>query len=96
MHLATSLFSTYTGFLSSTKFVMKSSTVLLPPLKSEKVLDQLRERIRYLHYSIRTEEVYVYRVCVFHTKLDTDSRRNWTVIPRQTGHRFQSKLDSHL
>jgi hypothetical protein len=34
--------------------------------------------------------------CVFHTKLDTDSRRNWTVIPRQTGHRFQSKLDSHL
>jgi hypothetical protein len=21
--------------------------------------------------------------CVFHTKLDTDSRRNWTVIPRQ-------------
>ncbi|WP_291991631.1 transposase [Candidatus Accumulibacter sp. ACC003] len=34
--------------------------------------------------------------CVFHTKLDTDSRRNWTVIPRQTGHRFQSNLDSHL
>jgi hypothetical protein len=26
------------------------------------VLDQLRERIRYLHYSIRTEEVYVYWV----------------------------------
>ena len=65
MHLATSLFSTYTGFLSSTKFVMKSSTVLLPPLKSEKVLDQLRERIRYLHYSIRTEEVYVYWVRFF-------------------------------
>ena len=37
-----------------------------------------------------------YGACVFHTKLDTDSRRNWTVIPRQTGHRFQSKLDSHL
>jgi hypothetical protein len=44
---------------------MKSSTVLLPPLKSEKVLDQLRERIRYLHYSIRTEEVYVYWVRFF-------------------------------
>lgn len=44
---------------------MKSSTAQLPPLKSVKVLDQLRERIRYLHYSIRTEEVYVYWVRVF-------------------------------
>jgi integron integrase len=32
----------------------------LPPLQSAKLLDQLRERIRYLHYSQRTEEVYVY------------------------------------
>lgn len=32
----------------------------LPPLQSAKLLDQLRERIRYLHYSRRTEEVYVY------------------------------------
>ena len=44
---------------------MKSSTELLPPLKSAKVLDQLRERIRYLHYSIRTEEAYVYWVRTF-------------------------------
>ena len=44
---------------------MKSSTVFLPPLKSAKVLDQLRERIRYLHYSIRTEQVYVYWVRLF-------------------------------
>ena len=44
---------------------MKSSTGFLPPLKSAKVLDQLRERIRYLHYSIRTEEVYVYWVRLF-------------------------------
>ncbi len=29
------------------------------------MLDQLRERIRYLHYSIRTEEVYVYWVRAF-------------------------------
>jgi len=33
-------------------------------------------------------------VCVFQTNLDTDSTRSWTVIPRQAGHRFQSKLDS--
>lgn len=32
----------------------------LPPLKSTRLLDQLRERIRALHYSLRTEEAYVY------------------------------------
>lgn len=37
----------------------------MPPLKSVKVLDQLRERIRYLHYSIRTEEAYVHWVRAF-------------------------------
>ena len=31
-----------------------------PPFKSTRLLDQLRERIRYLHYSRRTEEAYVY------------------------------------
>ena len=44
---------------------MKSSTHPLPPLKAVKLLDQLRERIRYLHYSIRTEDVYVYWVRTF-------------------------------
>lgn len=39
---------------------MKSSTPVLPPLQAPKLLDQLRERIRYLHYSIRTEEAYVH------------------------------------
>lgn len=33
-----------------------------PPLKSVRLLDQVRERIRYKHFSIRTEEVYVYWV----------------------------------
>lgn len=32
----------------------------LPALRSTKVLDQLRERVRMLHYSRRTEEVYVH------------------------------------
>jgi hypothetical protein len=44
---------------------VKSSTTPLPALKSAKMLDQLRERIRYLHYSIRTEETYVYWVRAF-------------------------------
>jgi len=33
-----------------------------PPLASTKVLDQLRERLRYMHYSLRTEQNYVYWV----------------------------------
>jgi integrase len=44
---------------------MKSSTRPLPLLKSAKLLDQVRERIRYLHYSIRTEESYVHWVRAF-------------------------------
>ncbi|WP_449369387.1 phage integrase N-terminal SAM-like domain-containing protein [Undibacterium arcticum] len=44
---------------------MKTSTSSLPPLCAVKILDQLRERIHYLHYSIRTEDVYVYWVKVF-------------------------------
>jgi integron integrase len=44
---------------------VKSSTAPLPALQSVKVLDQLRERIRYLHYSIRTEDAYVYWVRAF-------------------------------
>ena len=35
---------------------MKTATAPLPPLRSVKVLDQLRERIRYLHYSLPTEQ----------------------------------------
>jgi hypothetical protein len=40
----------------------KTST---PVFKSTRLLDQLREQIRYLHYSLRTEEVYVYWVKKF-------------------------------
>ena len=37
-----------------------AAAVAMPPLKSVCLLDQLRERIRLLHYSLRTEEAYVY------------------------------------
>lgn len=50
---------------------MKTGNTSLPPLQAIKVLDQLRERVRYFHYSIRTERVYVYWVrafIVFHGK----------------------------
>jgi integron integrase len=32
---------------------------VVPALQSTRLLEQLRERIRYMHYSIRTEQVYV-------------------------------------
>ncbi len=44
---------------------MKPSTPPLPAPKSAKLLDQLRERIRYLHYSLRTEEAYVHWARLF-------------------------------
>jgi len=37
----------------------------LPALRSVRLLDQVRERIRYLHYSIRTEDAYVHWVKAF-------------------------------
>ncbi len=37
----------------------------LPPLRSVRLLDQVRERIRYLHYSIRTEDAYVHWIRAF-------------------------------
>ena len=35
------------------------------PLKPIRLLDQVRERIRYLHYSLSTEKVYLYWVKFF-------------------------------
>ena len=43
---------------------MKYSTPL-PALQSSRLLDQVRERIRYLHYSIRTEQAYVHWIRAF-------------------------------
>ena len=36
-----------------------------PPLQSTGFLDQLRERIRHMHYSLSTEQVYLYWVRFF-------------------------------
>ena len=42
--------------------VRQVEALSLPPLQSARLLDRLRERIRLLHYSRRTEEVYVHWV----------------------------------
>lgn len=36
----------------------------------------------------------VAHACVFQTKLDAHSTANWTLIPRQSGQRFQGNLDT--
>ena len=38
----------------------KSDKVAMPLLQSTRLLDQVRERIRYLHYSLQTEKAYLY------------------------------------
>ncbi len=43
---------------------MKSAG-LRPALQSSRLLDQVRERIRYCHYSLRTEQSYVYWIRFF-------------------------------
>lgn len=36
-----------------------------PPLRATRLLDQVRERIRYKHYSLRTEQAYVHWITFF-------------------------------
>jgi len=36
-----------------------------PPVQPVRVLDQLRQRVRYMHYSLRTEKAYVHWVRAF-------------------------------
>src|SRR5690606_35560047 len=64
-HVAPCCCRQYTGISYSIKRTMKPGTQPLPPLKSVRLLDQLRERIRFLHYSLRTEQAYVYWVRSF-------------------------------
>ncbi|MDP3925492.1 MAG: integron integrase, partial [Hydrogenophaga sp.] len=37
----------------------------MPTLRSTRLLDQVRERIRYLHYSLQTEKAYLYWIKFF-------------------------------
>jgi hypothetical protein len=62
-----------------------------------RLLDQLRERIRYFHYSIRTEKAYVYRARFF-------IRRHGLRHPREMAgpeveaflsHRANERIEGH-
>jgi integron integrase len=58
-------FAAFSTIVPAARHAPPAKSVALPALRSVKVLDQLRERIRYLHYSRRTEEAYVYWVRAF-------------------------------
>ena len=45
-----------------------------PPLKSTRLLDQMRERIRYMHYSLSTERIYLYWVRFLFTGMGARGR----------------------
>lgn len=48
----------YTGWLNRHNKTDKVASA--PPLVSKRLLDQVRERIQYLHYSLKTEKAYLY------------------------------------
>ena len=52
-----------TVFVYSHKFTAKAAnSEPHPPLQSKRLLDQMRERLRYMHYSLNTEKTYLYWV----------------------------------
>ena len=61
------LYCTYIQYITAMKerTSPRRSPPALPPLRAERLLDQVRERVRYLHYSIRTEQAYVHWVRAF-------------------------------
>lgn len=67
-----------------------ADAVALPPLTAVKLLDQVRERVRYLHYSIRTEDAYVYWIRGFIRFHGTHRH------PREMGIAEVEKYLSHL
>jgi len=69
--------------------IRPKSNPALPPLQSQRILDQVRERIRYLHLSIRTEETYLYWIHFF-------IRWSGTRHPREMGATAVTAFLTHL
>jgi hypothetical protein len=59
---------------------------MLPPQQSVKLLDQVRERIRYLHYSRRTEEANVHWCRAFIQRAEWLTGRATKLGPSQNFH----------
>jgi len=67
----------------------KTSKPCKPRLVSKRLLDQLRERLRYMHYSLRTEQAYVHWVKAF-------IRWHGLRHPREMGAAEVERFLSHL
>lgn len=48
-----------------THFAPSRHGLPLPPLQAGRLLDQVKERVRYFHFSLRTEEAYLYWIRAF-------------------------------
>ena len=59
------------------------------PLKSIRLLDQVRERIRYLHYSLSTEKVYLYWVKFF---IRWQAQQPGVLLRRSTRRQHKNRL----
>ena len=79
----------------------------LPPLKSIRLLDQVRERIRYLHYSLSTERAYVHWIRTYvrhhglrHPKdigaLEVEAFLTWLAVERNVAAATQNQAKSAL
>jgi uncharacterized protein YfbU (UPF0304 family) len=68
-----------------------------PVLRSTRLLDQLQERIRYLHYSLNTEKAYLHWVRFF-VRWGTILRRSWVAAENMAcpldAQSFQTKTPS--
>lgn len=75
----------------------RSTSADRPPLQSKRLLDQLRERIRYLHYSLKTEEAYLFwsRAYIrFHgVRHPKETGAVGTAVPLSRGDRGRFALD---
>lgn len=69
----------YTDYMNRNNRTDKAATE--PPVVSKRVLDQVRERIRYLHYSLKTKKAYLYWVgflcCGLPNRVPCGIRATW-------------------
>lgn len=56
----------------------------VPLLQSTRLLDQVRERVRYLHYRLKTEKAYLCIGSVFHS-LERCAKRGHAASARHGG-----------
>ena len=59
------------------------------PLKPIRLLDQVRERIRYLHYSLSTEKVYLHWVKFF---IRWQAQQPGVLLRRSTRRQHKNRL----